>query len=109
MDSEYDKDGGFNAREVYSIHLKVLIERIEQEKHLVELVQNLRFVEENIRNLAAHEIMSVTEDTLQKMTGFSGNKIMNMIKELFHYTGLNIKKEYWDSYDKMNQMILERI
>ena len=81
----------------------------QQEKHLVELVQNLRFVEENIRNLAAHEIMSVTEDTLQKMTGFSGNKIMNMIKELFHYTGLNIKKEYWDSYDKMNQMILERI
>lgn len=109
LDSEYDKDGGFNAREVYSIHLKVLIERIEQEKHLVKLVQNLRFVEENIRNLAAHEIMSVTEDTLQKMTGFSGNKIMNMIKELFHYTGLNIKKEYWDSYDKMNQMILERI
>lgn len=104
-----DKVIMYMTKEMLAYQDKVLIERVEQEKHLVELVQNLRFVEENIRNLAAHEIMSVTEDTLQKMTGFSGNKIMNMIKELFHYTGLNIKKEYWDSYDKMNQMILERI
>lgn len=34
---------------------------------------------------------------------------MNMIKELFHYTGIAIRKEYWDSYDDMNQKILQKI
>lgn len=34
---------------------------------------------------------------------------MNMIKELFDYTNIRVKKEYWDSYDKMNEEILKRM
>ena len=36
-------------------------------------------------------------------------KIMKMIQKLFSYTGIKVKKEYWDSYDLMNQEILEKI
>ena len=32
-----------------------------------------------------------------------------MIKELFNYTGINIKKEYWDSYDEMNEIIISKM
>ena len=34
---------------------------------------------------------------------------MDMIKELFTYTGFSIKKEYWDSYDEMNTRILSKM
>ena len=34
---------------------------------------------------------------------------MGMIQELFGYTGISIKEDYWNSYDKMNNMILERM
>ncbi len=32
---------------------------------------------------------------------------MNMIKDIFAYTGIGVKREYWNSYDDMNQKILE--
>jgi hypothetical protein len=41
-----------------------------------------------------------------KLTGFSSDKIMEMIKELFNYTGINIKKEHWNTYDEMNKIII---
>lgn len=50
-----------------------------------------------------------TDRTIVEKTGYTGEKIMNMIKELFHYTGIAIRKEYWDSYDDMNQKILQKI
>lgn len=34
------------------------------------------------------------------------DKIMEMIKELFNYTGINIKKEHWNTYDEMNKIII---
>ena len=73
------------------------------------MIANVRSVEENIRNLAAHEIVSVTEETIVVLTGFSSEKIMAMIKELFNYTGISIRKEYWNSYDEMNTEILKRM
>lgn len=69
----------------------------------------IRIVETNIRNLAAHEIVSVTKATMSNMTGFTGEEIMTMIKELFPHTGIMVKREYWNSYDQMNEMILEKM
>lgn len=102
-------DGNFNAQDISSKHLKVLIEGLDKDQHLIELVNAVRSVEDNVRNLAAHQIISVTEERIQKLTGFSSDKIMEMIKELFNYTGINIKKEYWDSYDEMNEIIISKM
>ena len=38
-------------------------------------------VEENVRNIAAHEIASINEDFIVKKTGFEAAVIMKMIKE----------------------------
>ena len=34
---------------------------------------------------------------------------MNRIKQLFHYTNIPVRQEYWKSYDAMNDMILKKI
>lgn len=101
--------GGFKEKNIYSYHLKGLIEGYSKDTHLVQLVNDIRSVEANIRNLAAHEIISVTDITIKELTGFTAEKIMKMIQELFGYTGIAIKEEYWDSYVSMNQKILEKI
>ena len=69
----------------------------------------VELAEEKIRNTAAHDIVSVTEITIKNRTGFSADKIMQMIQKLFIYTGIKIKKEYWDSYDQMNQAIIQKM
>ena len=102
--------GSFNQNgDVYSIHIKALIEYFSTDAQLKELICNLRLTEEKIRNTAAHDIVSVTEITIKNRTGFSADKIMQMIQKLFIYTGIKIKKEYWDSYDQMNQAILQKM
>lgn len=101
--------GSFKLGDVYSVHIKALIEHFSTDMQMNELISNLRLVEEKIRNTAAHDIVSVTEKTIEERTGFSAEKIMKMIQKLFSYTGIKVKKEYWDSYDLMNQKILEKI
>ena len=101
--------GNFKQGDVYSVHIKALIEYFSTDAQLKELICNLRLVEEKIRNTAAHDIVSVTERTIEDRTGFSAEKIMKMIQKLFSYTGIKIKKEYWNSYDLMNKAILEKI
>ena len=104
-----EKNKEFLGGDIYSIHLKILLDGLSEDAHLKELIANVRSVEENIRNLAAHEIVSVTEETIVALTGFSSEKIMARIKELFNYTGISIRKEYWNSYDEMNTEILKRM
>ena len=104
-----EKNKEFLGGDIYSIHLKILLDGLSEDAHLKELIANVRSVEENIRNLAAHEIVSVTEETIVALTGFSSEKIMAMIKELFNYTGISIRKEYWNSYDEMNTEILKKM
>ena len=89
--------------------MRALIDGFSQDEQLKRLVENVRSVEGSIRNLAAHEIVSVTEESIKRITGFSPKDIMDMIKELFNYTGMSIKGNYWDSYDDMNKVILEKL
>lgn len=58
--------GSFNQNgDVYSIHIKALIEYFSTDAQLKELICNLRLTEEKIRNTAAHDIVSVTEITIK--------------------------------------------
>ncbi len=43
-------------------------------------IRSLREVESKVRNMAAHEIVSVTDDLIKGKTGYSANKIMKTIK-----------------------------
>lgn len=99
----------FKYGDIYSIHLKAVIDELSAHAEVKKLVGDLRSVEENIRNIAAHEIISVTEDTIRRKTGFSSKAIMNQLKMAICYGGIKVKAEYWDSYDDMNEMIIQKI
>ena len=99
----------FRAKDVYSSHLTELIEVHAADPGAVDLVRELRDVEKELRNPAAHQIVSITEDSIKREFGFSAKHIMDSIKKAFVYAGFNIKKEQWSSYDEMNEVIIKAI
>lgn len=101
--------GGFRSENIYSVHLKSLIQAFSKNNKMKELAQDLTNVEGRIRNMAAHEIVSITEDTIVERTELTGKQIMDKIKEMFHYTGIKIKSSDWNSYNDMNEQIISRL
>lgn len=98
---------GFHYGYLYSAHLNELIQRLAKNERLKELSSNLRKFERDIRNMAAHQIITITDLDIRKKTGgFSAWQIMKMIQELFDYTGGSIKPEDWKSYNRMNEEII---
>lgn len=77
----------------------------EDNPSLKQAILDIRTVEEKIRNLAAHEIISITPDWIWKRCQMKPEQIMNSIKELAMKSGLSLRKTDWDSYDQMNQRI----
>lgn len=94
-------------REVTSVHYKVIICYATTDKKLSELVSNIRKVESKIRNMAAHQIVSVTEEFIVKHTDFTVQQIIEQLKQLIIYSGINVKKENWNSYDYMNNELIK--
>lgn len=99
----------FTPGPVYSDHLKILIFKYSDEQGLKNAVENLRNVESNVRNLAAHELDSFNEDKIYDLTGQTTKTIIQNIRTLFGYTGYKIPKDGWESYSEMNNYIVDRI
>ena len=98
---------GFKGTDVYSDHLRILLESVSSDQEMKKTIKILRTVERDIRNLAAHQIISVTEESIKKLTSMhiTGRQIMKQIKLLFQYTDINISETDWNSYDTMNEQI----
>lgn len=102
--------GNFRCGNIYSIHLKVLIDYyLKKETRIIKITDDLRTVEKMIRNLAAHEIISVTDEMIFQKTGLHSKQIMDRIKEIFNYTQVPVPLGAWDSYDEMNRQLYNRI
>ncbi len=107
----------FNFGNVSSYNLLGIIKEKSKDKILKGISQNLRSIETSIRNFAAHQIVSITNDSIKNATqndpeiksAISAEDIMDLIKQLFEYTSFNIKEEMWNSYDAMNNEIVKRI
>lgn len=95
---------------IYSSQLVFLIEHYAYKNHnLISIARELRDVEKKIRNKTAHEIISVTDEVIKNETGFTSKQIMDKIKKILVFAGIKIEKEYWDSYDDMNKIIITAI
>lgn len=97
----------FKYGPVYSAALDAIIQAKCTNEDLKNKVSEILEVEKNVRNLAAHEIISVTDSWFRKTTGKSANEIMDIIKYLIVQAGIQTKKEDWTSYDIMNRKIVE--
>ena len=75
-----------------------------------DIAQKLKEVEQKIRNKAAHQMVSVTENKIQEITNMTSDGIMKKIRELFTYSDINVPKQGgWNSYELMNDSIIEKI
>lgn len=107
LQSGYDEP--FQYGFVKSDHFKFIICYYAKDQNLIKLVDNLRNVELNIRNLAAHEIVSIDNDVIVQRTGYTVKQLVLMLRQLFAYANINIKNELWDSYKDMNAFIIQSI
>lgn len=110
LQEEYNSNGGFRFGPVYSHHLEKLIERKCQDQAICGKVKMITKIESSVRNVAAHEIVSVTDQWIKDKTkGAARNAwdIFKIIKQLIGYAGLASENDKsWDSYDTMNEMII---
>lgn len=84
-----------------------LICKMAQDINAVSAALTLRDdIEENIRNIAAHEIISITEDKIKKDTGHSSDEIVKYLLDMLRLCGMKGIKNFTMSYDNMNELII---
>lgn len=106
LDNEYILAGGFKAGPVYSGQIAKIISYKSNDLVLKQKINEIAAVEGNVRNVAAHEIVSVTDEWFVEKTGKNAREIFEIIKYLIGKAGINVKKEDWQSYDKMNEVMI---
>lgn len=95
----------FSFGPVYSDHLCILIYHYSVNESMKRLIQELRGVERKIRNMAAHQMVAITDEVILQQSGFRASQIMKKVRQLFHFVGIKLPKDLWDSYEAMNRMI----
>ncbi len=86
--------------------LKIMEQKCGEDRPLA-LMKNIRTVEREVRNLAAHEIVGVTKEWIKNRTKFEPEQIMDMLFQLGKYAGLDISAEDRKIYDRMNARLGE--
>ncbi len=76
---------------------------------LLEQIKNIVKVESLARNMAAHEIVSVTRGWVREKTGLSIDKIFEIIRYLTAEAGIEAKGGAWSSYERMNENIISKL
>ena len=101
---------------VYNYEAVELLKVISSDTEITKLVEELQTIEQNLRNPVAHNITSISPSVIKEFTatedrsnGYSVNDIMNMLIKLVRKAGINIKNEDFNSYDRMNREIENRL
>ena len=95
---------------IKSDHLQKIIDFLSPNKDIKDLVKQIRKIEDEVRNKAAHEIIKIDEEYIKKKADNKTPKdICDILKKLFSYACRELKKEAWESYDRMNDYIIEKI
>lgn len=104
LDKAYN--GGFRGDFVYSGHIAHIIENKSNDAVLIQKVHDIINVEQVVRNPAAHTIVSVTAEWIQRETHKTPQEIMSLLKYLIVKSGIHAKEADWNSYDEMNEKII---
>ena len=99
----------FRYGPVYSAHLLEIIQKKCTDTLMVQRIQELVNIEQNVRNVAAHNIVSVTPEWIKERTGKSVDDILWILKYVCEQVKINTRKENWNSYDSMNKRIINEL
>lgn len=103
----YKYGGGFKYGPVYSDALNGIIQKKCTDPVIAQRTEEIVRIEHKIRNIAAHSIVSATPEWIKQRTGKSVEEILWMLKFLCEKTKINIRKENWESFNDMNQKIIQ--
>lgn len=88
-------------------HILALLNEFCEDKILISDLNKIIHVEKSVRNVAAHEIVSVTDEWIKARTTMNTRQILELLKKITIKSGFSIKNEYWNTYDEMNAIIKE--
>ena len=106
-------NGYVNSQSMYN-----LISSFAKDKDDITLFAGeIREIESSIRNIAAHQITTVTDETIYKATenrvtkkkGKTSKEIIELFKKMFGYCFPDLPSNIWQSYDDMNDCIVAQI
>lgn len=103
LQAEYG--GAFKMGPVYSSQVAKIICHKSNDAQLIQKINEIAEIEQNVRNPAAHDIISVTNEWIKHETKKTVSEILAIIKYLVRRAGINVKEEDWKSYDVMNAKI----
>ena len=66
-------------------------------------------IEVKIRNNAAHEVVSITEEKIRGETGLSSKEILGYLLDMLRLCGMNGSRKITSAYDDMNEIIIENL
>lgn len=101
------KDGKYDLRSnpAGSAQLSEYIERKSTDKTMIEIITNVRNIEESVRNPVAHCITYLSEEVIRAETGMGAKGIFNEIKRLMIYAGIKVTEDDLLTYENLNKEI----
>jgi len=108
LDNVYSNNGGYIDTEPCAANLSPLViaKALEMgDLKAAQIAEDLRKFEKNVRNIAAHQIVTVTEKWIKERTGFNLAEVFRMLQDFISIC-IQIPKDAWDSYDKLNEAII---
>lgn len=103
LDPLFGRDS-FRDSSLGSAQLSPLAVYYLNDARLASRIKALRESEDKCRNIAAHEIVGVTEKWIRDNCGLSPKEIMDILTDLADYSGIS-RKRIKDSYSAMNEFI----
>lgn len=99
-------NGEFKSGFISSELLCRLICKYSNNKGLTDKIEALNNIDgKTVRHIAAHTLTSITDSWIKSQAECSSEDILKMIKDVAFIANINNKKELWNSYDDMNEII----
>ena len=108
--AELSKRSLFERQFLTSWQMILMLEYFDVNEQFVKTAQELRKIEEDIRNDVAHDITAVTDEIIYGKTGWHAEEIVEKLRKMMKMLGFDVKsREKWGSYEIMNDLIISRI
>ncbi len=100
---------GFRGGRVETDALAKVIYRMSNNEISGNAFKEFRDIEEKVRNIAAHNLVAITDDWIKLNSGHTTKQIIKKLKALVAISGIEVTQEGWDSYLSMNKVIKDKL
>lgn len=99
--------GIYRREKIYTHHILKIMEKKCSDSNVLKLMSDIRSVEDKVRNLAAHEIVGVTKEWMEKRISFTVEDVMDKLFQLAVDAGISISNKERNVYKRMNEELIK--